>query len=109
MDKFPDDLTINKCREIIEKKQLDLLKDTRSAFYKKITENIDKCSQTIDLVFPKNLWNKYKKQILNELLKRFGEIKIVTIDGNITVTRMTESCDDVTKNLDRIVLEFYEN
>jgi len=107
MDKFPDDMNLMRCKEIIEAKQLDLLRKTRENFYKKVKEGVDKCSHIIKLVFPENLWHTHRKVILVELLERFGEVTIVTKQNNNIVTRITDNSDDVVQ-IDEITLEFFE-
>jgi hypothetical protein len=108
MDKFPENFNLSECRTQMSQHQSELLKEARKQIYDKIKDGINKCCKKVDIIFPKNLWYKHRKTLADELLKRFGEITIITLQGNAKVTRMTDNIDDV-QNIEEIIIEFCEH
>jgi hypothetical protein len=108
MEKFPDNFNLSECKSQMTKHQNDLLKESRKQVHDKIIDGVNKCSKRVNITFPKNLWYKHRKTLAEELLKRFGEIIIITLQGNAKVTRMTDNIDDV-QNIEEMAIEFCEH
>ncbi|ARF10300.1 hypothetical protein Hokovirus_1_179 [Hokovirus HKV1] len=79
MDTFPDIINRSYCTEKIEEHQNILLKKTRELFTQVIRDTINDYQKIISLQFDNKLSKKNRIIIMNELLKRFGEISVTTI------------------------------
>lgn len=106
MDSFPDDFNRKICSTIIETKEAELAKSSRHYFYKEIMKAVQDCEKDVTLTFPEKLWGVYKKQITEELLERFGEVQMCTIQGDWAVTRCTTDKEDIPVDLKHIKITF---
>jgi hypothetical protein len=106
MDCFPEDFDRKTCSTIIKDKEAELAKSCRDSFYKNIMKAVNDCEKDVTLTFPEKLWGVYKKQITEELLERFGEVQICTVQGKWDVTRCTTEKEDIPPNLKHIKITF---
>lgn len=106
MEAFPEDFNRNILWEKLIKNQENLKKQTRLDFYEKTLSEIEKSEKTILLEFPKKLWQENRTPITNEILEKFGEIAIITVNGKYSLTRITNDKNDITNNIESIKLEF---
>ncbi len=106
MYSFPDEFNRKNCSTIIETKEAELAKSCRQQFYKNIVHAVNDCEKDVTLTFPEKLWGIYKKQITEELLERFGEVQICTVQNKWTVTRCTTDKEDIPQNLRQIKITF---
>lgn len=106
MDEFPPDFNRAKCTEVMKLRQAELIKEVRQNFYNVCNLGIDQCDKQIELVFPDNLWYESRLTITSELLKRFGEVKVMNPQGDYKVERMTNDLEQVPKNTKKIMIEF---
>ena len=108
MEVFPEDIRLQACILNIEKNQVELLKKTRLDFCNKIRENITLCYRMVELKFPDNLWAENRVKLSEELIERFGELKICIDDGNEFNPILTTSLkNDIPKNILSVKIEFY--
>ncbi len=106
MNSFPDDFNRKTCSAIIEVKETELAESCRQQFYKEIMSAVHSCEKDITLTFPEKLWGVYKKQIAEELLERFGEVQMCTVQNKWEVTRCTTDKGDIPLNLKHIKITF---
>jgi len=108
MDEFPPELTLQNCKKMLEENEKQLLKKNREILYNNIMDAINNCEKNVTLHFDKKLWQKYRKTITGELLAIYGEIKIITTQKKISITKLTTDIKDIPKNIEKIVIELYK-
>lgn len=106
MDCFPENFDRKTCSTLIKEKEAELAKLCRNSFYTDIMKAVYDCEKDVTLTFPEKLWGVYKKQITEELLDRFGEVKICTVQDKWDVTRCTTEKEDIPQNLKHIKITF---
>ena len=77
MNKFPEYLNIKTCTDMMMKNEYELMELTRQQFTNIIDQHIRDINRNpITLVFDKRLSSDLKKELANELLHRFGRMKV---------------------------------
>ena len=109
MDKFPDGFTRQACMTLMENNQNELLKIIRQSFYDIISEGINKCEREIVVVFPDKLWYEHRRTITEELLMRFGKLRVKIINPQCEVTRLISDASDIPDNVKKIIIEFWKD
>jgi hypothetical protein len=99
MDKFPDHIAINVCKERLTRNEIELLRKTREDFTRIIDDNVRDIRRTNDLVFDTRLSTECKKIIVTELLERFGSVKITYNNGHGFVTTEIHIGSNVPLNI----------
>jgi hypothetical protein len=110
MDQFPKDFNLATCMNIISQNQTILIKDVREVFYKKVMESVKNCAKSVELDFPNNLWVEYRVIITKELLSKFGEINVVTLqDANKARVKKTISDEaNIPQNISTVIIHFQQ-
>jgi hypothetical protein len=106
MEEFPDNFHRKNCSTIIETKEEEMSKICRQDFHKKIMSAVNGCEKDVTLTFPDKLWGQYRKKITEEILERFGEVQICTIQNKWAVTQCTTNKEDIPTNLKHIKINF---
>ena len=106
MDSFPETFGLKQCMEIIETQQDVLVKEIRQNFYDKVMEAAKKCKKDVELTFPENLWDEHRLKITRELVQKFGEIRVISIQDKAKSKRPISDPNDVPKNVDAITIQF---
>jgi hypothetical protein len=106
MDKFPDDFNRKTLLEKLVANQDKLIKQTRKEFHDLVLEQIEGSEKVIILEFPKKLWHENRFIVTNEILEKFGEIAVMTINGKYCLTRITNDKNDIPSSIVSIKLEF---
>jgi hypothetical protein len=109
MLKFPDDFNRPSLNKKMEKNQELLICTTREAFYSSIIVATDGCKREVVLEFPLELWYEHRKTLACELLAKFGELQITTVEGNTSIKRLTTNPNEIPKEIRKIEIEFYKN
>lgn len=109
MDYFPQELNRKTCMDKMAVMQCNMIKETRDQFYKKIIASTDECNSSIELDFPPRLWHEHRATIANELLERFGKIKIKIVNPCGDVTKSITDMSDFSANVKKIIIEFATN
>ena len=108
MEKYPETFNRQLCLEIMTKQQTEIIKETRKMFHDTIMDLTNKCDLVMELIFPDKLWFEHKYTLIEEILKRFGKIKIKIIGKPNDATLTIASMDQVPKdsNIKKIIIEF---
>ena len=106
MDVFPEHIDRMICIDTLKKNQVSLTQKTREIFTKSITDALKNSDKSVKLFFDDRLWTDGRVKITIELLQRFGEIKFVTKQGNIEITRITNKTTDIPTDITAIIIEF---
>lgn len=109
MDKFPDSLNRFHCNEKMKKKQTELIKETRQEFYDRLIRETELCKPEVTLIFPDNLWHEHKIIIIQELLERFGKLKLITSNPQCSLVKLITNLDDAPISVNKISIEFYNH
>lgn len=106
MDTFPVDINRQSCMMVLERNQLQLIKETREKFTEIIKKALENCDKSVTLNFNKRLWQNHRKTITIELLQRFGDFTIIFNDQDFTITKLTTDVEDIPVNINSIKIEF---
>ena len=109
MDKFPDELSKINCLKIIEEKQKLMLKNIRAEFTEKIYKALENCDKDIILEFNDKMFSEHKITITEELLDKFGELYLVTVNDHNTIIKYTTNKKEIPTTLKKIKIKLYEN
>lgn|SRR5579863_4867363 len=105
MDKFPQHFNRSACNEIMEKCQIELVKNIRQTFYESINKSVNDCMPQVTLEFPDNLWDEHRMTLIKELLERFGKLKIQIVSEHILIKLVTH-IDNVPSGVKNVIIEF---
>lgn len=107
MDYFPEEITREKCREMLANSQQILAKKVREDFTVTILDAVKKCARNVVLKFDERLWIEHRVTIAKELLPRFGELSLITIVDGKTISKTISSITEIrTNNLTHISIDF---
>jgi hypothetical protein len=106
MDNFPEEINRETCMSILEKNQIMLIKETRAIFTDHIKKALERCDKSVTLTFDDKLWSAYRVDITGELLQRFGEFATSTAQSGFVVTKVTQSPNEISKNIKSIRIDF---
>lgn len=106
MDIFPENFTRKICMDTISKNQIELVKKVRKTFYDKIIKSLDTCESEIELEFPDKLWHEHKITLIEELIIKFGKIKVKTINSQCEVLKLINDKNDIPRNVKKVSIEF---
>lgn len=107
MNQFPPDFDRKPCEDELKKNQLGLLRKTRADFYKTFTEARDNCERSIRFEFPKKLWHQHRKTITEEMLLRFGQIKVTNCAENEATLTITTK-EKIAEQIKAVTIEFMD-
>lgn len=108
MEGFPDEFNRTNLYTKMEKSQEKLIKDTRRRFFDEINESINNCSRVVSLVFPINMWNKYRIILIKELIERFNELRVYTDKSTHGTVRLIDNTvKDLPRNINKIDIEYW--
>jgi len=107
LDKYPDTFNRALLNRIMEEKQTELIKVIRKQFYDTTTQAVVDCDQIVTLEFPDKLWQKHRLTLANEILERFGEARMITQNGTVTTSRLTNDKSEIPSGIKKIVIEFF--
>lgn len=103
---FPATLDRKWCVEEMTKNQIGIMKETRKSFTALINECVTKCEPTVTLTFPKRLWFANRGKIALELINRFGEVKMVSLQGTAVSTKIGSNKEDIPNNIEAVIITF---
>lgn len=106
MEKFPESFTKLFCDEIIQHKQKELLCENRLIFFNKIIEAANDCEEEVILSFDKKLWFVHRKELIRELLEKFGKLRLVTSNSQHTVIKIIDKMEEIPLDVNKINIEF---
>lgn len=109
MDSFPEEFSRTILYNKMERSQEKMIRDTRKKFYDDINESIAMCAKCVTLLFPDNMWNKYKVILLTEIINRFGEIRVCTDKATHGTTRLIDNAKDIPRHVNKIEIEFWSD
>lgn len=110
MNEFPEDLNRDICIKELEKNQAAMLKEVRKNFYDAIKKAIENCDSYVKLDFPEKMWAENRVKLVQELLQRFGIIRIKQTNSEHDVRKSLQlGAKEIPKNISQVVIEFKRN
>ncbi|QKF94381.1 hypothetical protein QKU48_gp0923 [Fadolivirus algeromassiliense] len=106
MNQFPDTFTRQVCHDILTKNQLELIKQVRDTFHKTTLKAVQDCDPEVVLEFPDKLWHEHRVTLIQEILERFGKIKIKTNNPDYNALKSITDTDDLPTNIKKVIIEF---
>ena len=109
LDKFPDNCNIQTYRERILSNQHILIKQIRLQFLNSMEKCVEENCPNIELVFPANLLESFRKILIKEIFERFGPVTIICENINNDL-EPNESCGvnnekDIPRNPKKILID----
>ena len=108
MDYFPDNFNLKTCMDVIGKKQAKLIKEERQNLYDTTIAAVESCEKHVELVFSKKVWPENRNVLTLELLEKFGELKVTTMQGGFDITGVAADAEDIPKNIKSVIIEFWK-
>jgi len=105
VEKFPDFINSENCYKILEKNQLEYVKQVRKSFCDKILWAIENLHENILLEFTPNIWYDNRVMLCKELLDRFGSVEIKTIQ-RYTITKSISDTQNIPQHIESIKITF---
>ena len=110
MDKFPEDFSWIISNEKLSKNQTELLKQVRKNFYDQFLKSIDDCERQVTLKFPDKLWKEHRLVLINEILEKYGKIKLTTIGSHHSTIKLISNIQDpIPEGVISITIEFVKD
>lgn len=107
MDKFPDDFSWVIGNEKLTKNQTELIKLVRKSFYEQYIKSIEDCERQVTFKFPDKLWKEHRLQIIEEVLEKFGKIKLATVGSqHNTIKLISNMQESIPDKITSITIEF---
>lgn len=106
MDQFPGEFNREVCHNVLKNNQAVLIKDVRKQFHETTLKAIENCDPEVTLDFPEKLWNEHRVTIIQELLDRFGKIKIKTNGPDFNALKAITNTNDLPTNIKKVIIEF---
>ena len=105
-DSFPTTLDRKWCVDEMTKNQIFIMRETRKNFATLINECVMKCEPSVTLVFPKRLWCANRVKIALELISRFGEVKMASLQGLAVMTKIGSNKEEIPNNIESVIINF---